>query len=139
LIDSTWDVLLYLLETGTHATAGNTAQLVGELIARWWLSLRSRLSEALGAIARRRPDPNAPSNFRQGDWALLSGWLLHPCLKQMEETPDSNVLISLHPYVTILGYRTYATVLQLHTTTEIPLEIQWSLLESAAERACPES
>lgn len=128
LIEDVWDILLQLLETAPHATAGNTAQLVGELMGRWWLALRTRLPEAVGAIARRAPDPAAPSTFSEGDGALLSGWLLQDALERMAEQPDADTLIALHPYLSVLGYRTLGALLPLHEVAQAPIEPQWALL-----------
>jgi len=137
LIESIWDVLLSLLETGSHATAGNTAQLVGELIVRWWRSFCWRLPEALVAIARRQPDPDAPGTFSQGDWALLSGWLLQSSLEEMAAHPNPDLLVALHPYREVLGYRTLAALFQLHITTAVPLDAQWSLLATLLQEPVP--
>jgi len=128
LIEETWDVLLTLLETGTHLSAGNTAQLVGDLLHRWWDSLKGRLPEALGAIARRQPDPSAPGDFSQGDWAMLSGWLLEHCLDLMRESPEPELLPALHPYLKKVGYRSFAAIIRLHIAPEIPCQTSYALL-----------
>ncbi|MGA7932819.1 MAG: hypothetical protein WCA35_04505, partial [Kovacikia sp.] len=137
LIENTWDILLTVLQEGEHATAGNTAQLAGDLISRWWSTLKVRLPETLTAISRRSSALAAPEYQAQGDRALLLGWLLQPCLPLLEQTPDSFLLDALQQHLDRLGYRTCAAVIQLHAQPNIPEPYQQILLQNLISRAVP--
>ena len=129
LVERTWDILLTLLEQAEHATAGNTAQLTGELLARWWQTLKQRLPETLTAIARRSLTLASEEYQTRGDQALLFGWLLQPVLPLLEQTPDPSTLVALQTHIHQLGYRTSAAVIQLHTQADTPGAIQNALLQ----------
>jgi hypothetical protein len=105
-VERTWDVLLTLLEQAEHATAGNTAQLTGELLARWWQTLKQRLPETLTAIGRRSHTLASEEYQTRGDQALLFGWLLQPVLPLLEETSDPSTLAALQTHIHQLGCRT---------------------------------
>jgi len=128
LIETLWGMLLTLLEQAGHATAGNTAQLAGELIARWWQELKFKLSETLAAIHRRDVVIDVPGFEQQGDRTLFAGWLLQPCLPLIKKEPEPFLLDVLQTHLPILGYGTFATVIQLHTASSIPIETQQALL-----------
>jgi hypothetical protein len=132
LIESTWDILLLLLQQADHATAGNTAQLAGSLLAEWWQSLSDRLPSTLDAIAQRPPSPKYPD-----ERAMLSGWLLQPCLPLTEHAPHPIILASLRQNFSILGYRTCATVIQLHGLPEVAIETQISFLTQLITTVIP--
>jgi hypothetical protein len=107
LVEDTWDILLQVLQQSNHATAGNTAQLAGSLLAEWWQALSDRLPDTLNAIAQRL-------STHLDEPAMFSGWLLQPCLPLIEQSADPRSLTALRQYFPMLGYRTCATVIQLH-------------------------
>ncbi len=129
LVATTWDLLLTLLEQAEHATAGNTAQLAGELLARWWPTLQWRLPETLAAIGRRSLAVAGPDYQVQGDRALLLGWLLQPCLPWLQQNPEPALLSALQQQRQCLGYRTWAAVIQLHNHPNVSPGLQRSLLQ----------
>ncbi len=133
LIKSTWDILLLLLTQADHATAGNTAQMAGSLLAEWWQTLKGCLPQSLTAIAQRQPHAVYPD-----ERAMLSGWLLHPCLPLLEQSPDPNLLASLRQHLPQLGYRTCASVIQLHTHSTVPVAAQYALLHQLLPNAIPD-
>jgi hypothetical protein len=132
LIESTWDILLLLLQQANHATAGNTAQLAGSLLAEWWQALSDRLPASLDAIAQRSPHSKHPD-----ERAMLSGWLLQPCLPLIEHAPNPTILTSLRQNFSILGYRTCATVIQLHSLPSVAIETQVSFLTQLITNTTP--
>jgi hypothetical protein len=137
LVEHTWDVLLTLLEQSEHATAGNTAQLTGELFGRWWRTLKLRLPETLAAIGRRSPALAIKEYRAQGDRALLFGWLLQPCLDLLEQTSDPSMLAALQPHIHQFGYRTCAAVIQLHAQPGMSPVVQHTLLRQLIAVAVP--
>ncbi|XHX79466.1 MAG: AAA family ATPase [Stenomitos frigidus ULC029] len=137
LVESTWDILLTLLEHSEHATAGNTAQLAGELLARWWQTLQQRLPETLAAIARRSNTLASEEYRTQGDRALLLGWLLQPVLPLLAQVPEPSILAALQSQIHQLGYRTSAAVIQLHTHPSVPSVMQHALLQALIAVAVP--
>jgi transcriptional regulator with XRE-family HTH domain len=130
LISELWDDLLQLLETGPHTTAGNTAQIIGEIAARWWLSFRDRLIDAVAAIANRSTQSQASDDVREGEVPLMMGWLLQHCFEPLEADGDPARLIKLHSYLPHYGAITYASVIRLHTVVDVPMEVQWTLFKA---------
>ena len=114
LIENTWDVLLTLLRESDHRTAGNTAQMVGGLLERWWLALRKRLPETIEAVAGRLPTehPKFPKGY--DDRVQLLGWLLQPSLPLIQANPEEALLAALREHVDLLGHGTAAGVVQCH-------------------------
>ena len=107
LIEQTWELLLTLLATAEHITAGNTAKLVGNLLDRWWSSLWLRLDDTLAAIARRTQD----------DQARLYGWLLSPCMPLLAETPQALAIV--RQMSLSLGHGTCAAVVVCHVRASV--------------------
>jgi hypothetical protein len=138
LVENTWDMLLTLLAQSEHATAGNTAQLAGDLMARWWQPLKSRLPETLAAIAQRSPALASPEYQAQGDRALLLGWFLHPCLPFLQDTPEPELLSALQEHLHLLGYRTCAAVIHLHHHPTVSTAMQRSLLHHLLRKSVPD-
>lgn len=122
LIEQTWDVLLTLLAEAEHITASNTAQLVGDLLERWWLSLWPRLADTLAAVARRS----------QGDKARLYGWLLSPCVPRLADTPQA--LDAVRQFSLLLGHGTCAAVVVCHTDSRVPTVNQCQLLRQLLQQ-----
>lgn len=137
LIENLWDMLLTLLEQAQHITAGNTAQLAGDLLARWWHELKFKLPETLAAISQRNRVVDVPGFEQQGDYALFAGWLLHPCLPLIQDNPEPFLLDTLQTHLPILGYGTYATAIQLHTAPNVSIETQQSLLMQLLKSPIP--
>jgi hypothetical protein len=137
LIETLWDVLLTLLEQGQHTTAGNTAQLAGDLLARWWHELKFKLPETLTAISRRHVKVDGTGFEQQGDGALFAGWLLQPCLPLIQENPQGFLLETLQAHLSIFGYGTSATIIQLHASPNIPVESQQALLRQLLQFPIP--
>lgn len=118
VIEAAWEVLQLLLEQAEHATAANTAKLVGGLMERWWGSLSSRLPDILAAVARRKAE----------DRSLLLGWLLQPCLPLLEAQPKAQLLAALREHFLLLGHRTKSAVLHLHQLPAVEAVAQADLL-----------
>ena len=137
LIENTWDMLLTLLEQAEHSTAGNTAQLAGDLLARWWQTLKSRLPETLAAISRRSLALAGQGYQEQGDHALLLGWFLQPCLPLLQQATEPDLLLALQQHLKLLGYRTCAAVIDLHNHPDVPMGIQRSLLQQLLQEPVP--
>ncbi|MBE9141209.1 hypothetical protein IQ254_29095, partial [Nodosilinea sp. LEGE 07088] len=116
LIENTWDVLLTLLQEADHRTAGNTAQMVGGLLERWWSALRQRLPETLAVVARRPPTehPKFPEGY--DDRVQLLGWLLQPSLPLIQANPEEALLAALREQVDLVGHGTAAGIVQCHQT-----------------------
>jgi DNA-binding Xre family transcriptional regulator len=133
LVEATWDILLSTLQQSDHATAGNTAQLAGSLLAEWWDALSDRLADTLKAIAQRPHNETHPD-----EPAMFSGWFLQPCFPLIQQSPQSQLLTTLQQYLAILGYKTTAAVIEIHTLPNIPIEVQNSLLQQLLLRPVPE-
>ena len=114
LIENTWDALLVLLRDAEHVTAGNTVQMVGTLLDRWWASLHTRLDDTLQAIAARplMAHPQFPNGY--DDRGQLFGWLLQPCLLRVQAEPTPALLEALRRQAHLFGHTTLAKVLQSH-------------------------
>ena len=60
----------------------------------------------------------------------MIGWLLQYCFEPIKADGDPSLLIGLQSYLPYYGAITYATVIQLHTVIDVPMEIQWTLFKS---------
>jgi len=127
-IEAIWDTLLEVLGTAEHATAGNTVQMLGTILARWWRVLSSRLDDTLRVIADR-PSVNHPNFEDGGDQGQLYGWLLEPCspLLETESTPD--VLWTLTQHIHHFGRGTCQALFHVYAASNIPMDAQRQLLE----------
>ena len=130
LIEDTWDILLQVLQQSKHATAGNTAQLAGSLLAEWWQTLSDRLPDTLETIAQRQPNQAHPDEL-----AMLSGWLLQFCLPLIEQSANADLLAPLRSYLPIFGYKTCAAIIQLHGLLHVPRTAQIALLNQLLSQA----
>lgn len=122
LVEQTWNLLLRVLTEAEHVTAGNTAQLVGSLLERWWMSLWPRLPDTLTAIAQRSQD----------DAARLYGWLLYPCWEHLQG--QSEALAAVRQISPLLGHGACSKLIGLHTRDEIPPQAQCQLLRMLLEQ-----
>ncbi|MEO0376144.1 MAG: hypothetical protein AAF329_16290 [Cyanobacteria bacterium P01_A01_bin.17] len=114
LIETVWDVLLTLMTQAEHVTASNTVQMVGELLARWWRSLRDRLPAALMAVAARTVQPHDQFPDGYDDRPQLLGWLLQPCWPLIQAQPTNIVLRALQQQVSLLGHGSCAQLIASH-------------------------
>lgn len=137
MIEESWEILLSLLEQAEHATAANTAQMVGALLSRWWQLLKTRLPETLDKIAQRQLSVNHQVHQDKDDRSLLFGWLLQPCLLLLREQPDPDLLETLRNHYTILGYKTCAAVIGLHRLPSVSISSQQLLLAQMLRFAVP--
>lgn len=119
LIESTWDLFLTLLQASEHVTAGNTVQLVGALLERWWQSLHPKLEDTLIAIASRQPGvhPKFPDGY--DDRGQLFGWLLQSCFPLIQASPIPQALSPLRQFIHLFGHATVAGVIQSHNSASI--------------------
>lgn len=119
LIENTWDLFLTLLQASEHVTAGNTVQLVGALLERWWQSLHPKLEDTLTAIASRQlvVHPKFPNGY--DDRGQLFGWLLQACFPLIQASPIPQVLSALRQFVHLFGHATVAGVIQSHHLASI--------------------
>lgn len=122
LIATVWDVLLALMAEAEHVTASNTVQMVGELLARWWRSLRHRLPDALVAIAARTPQSHSRSLAPYDDRGQLLGWLLQPCWPLLQAQPEAEILVALQQQVSLLGHGSCSRLIECHLRTAPALQ-----------------
>jgi hypothetical protein len=121
-IETIWDVVSTLLVEAEHVTASNTVQMVGDLFAQWWRSLRGRLPAAVQAIAARSLQPH--ERFPQGydDRPQLLGWLLRPCWPLLQAQPEADLLQALQQQVMLLGHGSCTQLIDCHEGTDPALQ-----------------
>jgi hypothetical protein len=121
-IETIWDVVSTLLAEAEHVTASNTVQMVGDLFAQWWRSLRGRLPDAVQAIAARSLQPH--ERFPQGydDRPQLLGWLLRPCWPLLQGQPEATILQALQQQVPLLGHGSCTQLIYCHEGTDPALQ-----------------